>query len=97
MLRHAYTNNNKYYVNAGYLPSIATGKKFNMAEIGKEALAFMGFSANVPTDLNWKNDNEISFDNDYLMPNPNDRIAWSARMPLRYTLHWPHRVTMGAS
>ena len=51
MLRHAYTDNNKYYVNAGYLPSIATGKKFNMAEIGKEALAFMGFSANVPTIL----------------------------------------------
>lgn len=70
ILKYAYTNNNKYYVNAGYLPSIATTKKFNMAEIGKEALAFMGFSANVPTDLEWKNDNEISFDNDYLMPNP---------------------------
>lgn len=69
MLRYAFTNNNKYFVNEGYLPSLKKSTPFNAAEIAHQALGFIGFSSNVPNDLRWHNNDEISYDNDYIMPN----------------------------
>lgn len=68
--KYAFNYANQQYVKNGYLPSIRQEKGFDTKELFKEAAAFFGFSANIPYDLNWKDDEFINYNNDTEINNP---------------------------
>lgn len=70
MMKYAFTSSNEYYVKQGYLPSIRKEKEFNYKDIYKEAMAFIGISANIPTDTKWIDLDNIEYNQDYEKDNP---------------------------
>ena len=68
--QYVYTNSNQRYVDQGWLPTLPKAGAVDYKDIPKEVAAFFGWSANTPTNTAWKNNEDLTFDKDYVVPNP---------------------------
>lgn len=70
MKKYCFTNSNKRYVDMGYLPALPKSKDMTVKDYFEQALSFLGWTANVPNNTNWRNNEDLTFDKDYDIPNP---------------------------
>ena len=70
MKKYCFTNSNKRYVDMGYLPALPKSKDMTVKDYFEQALSFLGWTANVPNNNSWRNNEDLTFDKDYDIPNP---------------------------
>lgn len=70
MKKYCFTNSNKRYVDMGYLPALPKSKDMTVKDYFEQALSFLGWTANVPNNTSWRNNEDLTFDKDYDIPNP---------------------------
>lgn len=70
MKKYCFTNSNKRYVDMGYLPALPKSKDMTAKDYFEQALSFLGWTANVPNNTSWRNNEDLTFDKDYDIPNP---------------------------
>lgn len=70
MKKYCFTNSNKRYVDMGYLPALSKSKDMTVKDYFEQALSFLGWTANVPNNTSWRNNEDLTFDKDYDIPNP---------------------------
>ena len=70
MKKYCFTNSNKRYVDMGYLPALPKSKDMTVKDYFEQALSFLGWTANVPNNTGWRNNEDLTFDKDYDIPNP---------------------------
>lgn len=70
MKKYCFTNSNKRYVDMGYLPALSKSKDITVKDYFEQALSFLGWTANVPNNTSWRNNEDLTFDKDYDIPNP---------------------------
>lgn len=70
MKKYCFTNSNKRYVDMGYLPALPKSKDMTVKDYFEQALNFLGWTANVPNNTSWRNNEDLTFDKDYDIPNP---------------------------
>lgn len=70
MKKYCFTNSNKRYVDMGYLPSLPKSKEMTAKDYFEQAIGFLGWTANVPNNTGWRNNEDLTFDKDYDIPNP---------------------------
>lgn len=54
----------------GYLPSLPKSKEMTAKDYFEQAIGFLGWTANVPNNTGWRNNEDLTFDKDYDIPNP---------------------------
>lgn len=54
----------------GYLPALPKSKDMTVKDYFEQALSFLGWTANVPNNTGWRNNEDLTFDKDYDIPNP---------------------------
>lgn len=54
----------------GYLPALPKSKDMTVKDYFEQALSFLGWTANVPNNTSWRNNEDLTFDKDYDIPNP---------------------------
>lgn len=54
----------------GYLPALPKSKDMTAKDYFEQALSFLGWTANVPNNTSWRNNEDLTFDKDYDIPNP---------------------------
>ena len=54
----------------GYLPALPKSKDMTIKDYFEQALSFLGWTANVPNNTGWRNNEDLTFDKDYDIPNP---------------------------
>lgn len=70
MKKYAFTSSNERYIDMGYLPSLPKVKDMTAKDYAEQALSFLGWTTNVPNNTNWRNNEDLTFDKDYDIPNP---------------------------
>lgn len=70
MMKYAFTSGNENFVKNGYLPALRKNPSLGLKDVANEVLGFLGFSSNLPYNFTWRNLEEITFNNDYVIPNP---------------------------
>lgn len=54
----------------GYLPALPKSKDMTAKDYFEQTLSFLGWTANVPNNTSWRNNEDLTFDKDYDIPNP---------------------------
>lgn len=49
----------------GYLPALPKSKDMTVKDYFEQALSFLGWTANVPNNTGWRNNEDLTFDKDY--------------------------------
>lgn len=70
MKKYAFTSSNERYIDMGYLPALPKVKEMTAKDYAEQALGFLGWTVNIPNNTNWRNNEDLTFDKDYDIPNP---------------------------
>lgn len=70
MKKYAFTSSNERYIDMGYLPTLPKVKEMTAKDYATQALSFLGWTTNAPDNTNWRNNEDLTFDKDYDIPNP---------------------------
>ena len=63
------TNSNQRYVDKGYVPALRQNKEIGLKDAPKEIAKFFGYWGKGADNFSWKNDEDVTYDRDYTIPN----------------------------